>query len=573
MTSPAASIVRFSRTLFLLFLHLTIAVGLSAQNGDGAFWHLTPGSDPEALLAQMSEEEIVGQLFMVSWPGTQPSRKLLNWIEKRNIGGIKIFGWNARNLETMVSTISDMQTHAVEHRNGVPLLVATDQEGGWVRHVKGSTSITPGNMAIGASGLPYDAFQSAKIIGEELRTLGINMNFAPTVDVYVNPKADVIGPRSFSGNPVEVGTLGTAFFEGLRSVGVIATAKHFPGHGDASGDSHGMLPVIEGDFDLLWERDLVPYRIMIPEGLPAVMSGHLAFPGITETAVPASLSELFGHHVLREQLGFSGVTITDDLYMDGARIYGNAQGISFPELVLQALRAGNDMVLLSRTPELNGAIWRSVFSAYQNDRRFRKHVHRSVKRILRLKLEYLRPDDRVPLHPDPEAVRRELPNPNAEEFFTDQAARSVTVVRSRELPLSFSQDESVLLVGRDPSFLREGRSYFTNADTLQLRYSTAYRAAPEDSERFQRVGTKYDRIIYNLSSRSTLDILQSARALHGRVAVLSSLTPVYLQELPRIDTAVAVYGFGAASYRAGFAVLRGDFSADGRLPIYLSNEE
>lgn len=546
---------------------------LPGQVADTAFWRLDSPKQAEQLVSEMTAEEIVSQLFMVSWPDTEPSERLLQWIAERNIGGIKIFGWNAENLSTMVETISIMQDQAIHHRTGIPLLVATDQEGGWVRHVKGNTSTTPGNMAIGASGLPYDAFRSAKIIGEELRTLGINMNFAPTVDVYVNPNAEVIGPRSFSGNPVQVGTLGAAFFEGLREAGVIATAKHFPGHGNASGDSHGMLPSIEGGMEVLWNRDLVPYRIMIPEGLPAIMSGHLAFPDITESQVPASLSAFFGRTVLRERLGFDGVTITDDLYMQGAGIYGSRNDIAFPELVLRAIESGNDIIMLSRTPELNGSIWQTVLNAYRNDPQFRDVARESAVRVVRLKLEYLRSDDRVPLFPDPADVEERLPNPEASGFFQDQAARSVTVVRDRHIPIPPESDESILIVGRDPVFLREGKNAYRRADTLRLSNSTFYTASAGDRERFREVGSRYDRVIFNLASPSTLNILKDAPALHDRIVVLSSLTPIYLNELPDIRSAIAVYGWDSASYNAGYGVLRGDIPAHGTLPVELTVEE
>ncbi|MCK4517042.1 MAG: glycoside hydrolase family 3 protein, partial [Spirochaetaceae bacterium] len=245
----------------------------------------------------MPDEDIIGQTFMVGWVGQAPSPEVIEWIVERNLGGVKIFGWNGADLVALAGAIGTMQELAGNHRFSIPLLTATDQEGGWVRHIKGnddlSTTITPGNMAIGATDLPYDAYRSAYYIGLELRALGVNMNFAPTVDVYVNPDAHVIGPRAFSNDPVLTGLLGVAYFHGLEETRVISTAKHFPGHGNASGDSHGMLPVIEDSFDVLWERDLLPYRFLVSEGLPAVLSGHLSFPNVTGDGRPASLSPYF----------------------------------------------------------------------------------------------------------------------------------------------------------------------------------------------------------------------------------------------------------------------------------------
>jgi len=228
-----------------------------------------------------------------------------------------------------------MQTAALA-RNGIPLFTATDQEGGWVRHVRGNTAITPGNMAIGAGGLPQDAYLSGYHIGKELNALGINMNFAPTVDLYTNPEAMVIGPRAFSDDPVQAGILGAAFARGLSATGVLATAKHFPGHGNADGDSHGVLPVLNETLEELRELELVPFRMMIAEGVPAIMSAHLAFPSVEPSGAPASLSSRFQRDILRGELGFEGIIITDDLYMGGATVYQARTKQSFAELCLAA---------------------------------------------------------------------------------------------------------------------------------------------------------------------------------------------------------------------------------------------
>ncbi|MFP4483435.1 MAG: glycoside hydrolase family 3 protein [Spirochaetaceae bacterium] len=553
-------------TLFLFTLFAASAQPATPERGQ--FWgNEPPESLARALLEEMSDEEIVAQVFMVGWPGTAPSAELLRWIERRNIGGVKVFGWNTANLLELAETIGTLQRAATASSLGIPLFTATDQEGGWVRHVKGETSITPGNMAIGATGLPHDAFYTGFFIGREMRALGINMNFAPTVDVYVNPEAHVIGPRAFSNDPVESGILGTAYFKGLREAGVIATAKHYPGHGDAEGDSHGALPVIEDSFETIWNRDLVPYRFMIREGLPAVLSGHLSFPTITGDGRPASLSPYFKKGVLRERLNFEGIVITDDLYMGGAREYGAAHGMSFAEICLEALRAGSDMILLSRTPTVNDVIWQRVYREYRSDAEFRRQIRASVLRILRTKMEYLKGPNAVPLEPDPAQVRSLVPDSEGSGFFRDQASRSVTVVRDTALPLRLDGTERVLLVGKDIDFIRVGREEVPGAEVMAIEGGTFYRPVPEEVAEFRRRAGEYDHIIFCLSDPATREILAEAEDLAARVTVLSILTPVYLQELPWVQAAVAVYGWSADSYHAGFAAMRGEIRAEGRLPI------
>ncbi len=235
----------------------------------------------EAIVAEMSDSEALGQVLMFGYPDEKPDASILEWIEEKNLGNVKIFGRNANNLKVVSDTIGTYQKKALEGRFGIPLLVATDQEGGWVRHIRGESSQTAGNMALGAGGLPYDAYRTGLLLGKELAAVGVNMNFAPTIDVFVDPKADVIGPRAFMADPQMTGILGLAFVRGQEQAGIISTAKHFPGHGDTADDSHGTLPKVYADLETLRERDLIPYRTMIAGGLPVIMVGHLAFPTIT----------------------------------------------------------------------------------------------------------------------------------------------------------------------------------------------------------------------------------------------------------------------------------------------------
>ncbi len=529
------------------------------------FWSDLPdGELADALLREMTPEERVAQLFLVGWPAEGPSDELVDWIERRNIGGVKVFGWNGNNLSQLTSEISRLQRYAEGTNHSIPLFVATDQEGGWVRHVKGSTSLTAGNIALGASGRPEDSFLTGRLIGEELRRLGINMNFAPTVDVYLNPEAHVIGPRAFSSDPWQTAILATAYYRGLESQRVIATAKHFPGHGNAEGDSHGMLPVLSETFDELWERDLVPYRVLFREGMPAVLTGHLSFPSVTGDRRPASISPVLTEELLRERLGFAGLAITDDLYMGGALEYGARNGMDFAEITLAAIEAGNDIIMLSRTPSLHGSVFTTILNAYQERPDFRRRVDDSVRRILSAKLSYLKPPDRVDLYPRyPASQGSAEDNPG---FLLDQASRSVTLLRNGGLPLR-AEDGNILLAGNDWDFIREGRRFFPDADTLFVDQAHFYQADGEQTQRLLLRAANYDTVVFCLSSPATLQMARRLEFLGNRVVVVSSLTPVYLRELPWVDTALAVYGWGPESFRAGFAVLAGEIGAHGSLPL------
>jgi beta-N-acetylhexosaminidase len=496
----------------------------------------------------MSDEEALAQTFMLGWVGAEPSPLIMNWIRDRHIGGVKIFGWNTGDTQRLARTVGELQKASLEG-NGIPLLVATDQEGGWIRHVKGATSETPGNMAIGASGYPQDAYRAGYYIGRELSVLGINMNFAPTVDLFTNRSSSLIGPRAFGSDPAQAGILGAAFMRGQMAAGVIPTAKHYPGHGDTDLDSHGVLPQIEAPFEVLWERELVPYRILFREGLPAVMTGHLAFPQTKAAATPASLSPYFLKEVLREKMGYQGLVITDDLMMNGATTHAGSLSMA----AKQALLAGNDVVMLSKTPNLTEPVWTTLVRAMGEEREFRDRVRDAARRVLEAKFRYLRGTH----IPDLEKLDSELPNQEGAAFFLDLAVRSVTMLRGGAL--SNEEGGRLLLAGQYEDFFRAGKAAYPEA--VNYWYSEE-RGIPD----FLYFVRNSDTIIFCLSDKEDLRFLRNIQDLGKRVIVLSVLNPVYLESVPWVDGAIAVYSYAPESFTAAFSVLAGRIPAEGRLP-------
>jgi beta-N-acetylhexosaminidase len=493
---------------------------------------------------------------MLGWVGAEPSPLIVNWIRDRKIGGIKIFGWNTDDTRKLAETVGILQQAALETRLNIPLLVATDQEGGWIRHVKGTTSETPGNMAIGASGYPKDAYYAGYYIGRELAVLGINMNFAPTVDLYTNRDSSLIGTRAFGEDPVQAGILGAAFVKGQKAAGVIATAKHYPGHGDTDLDSHGVLPRINARFEALWDRELIPYRLLAREGIPAIMSGHLAFPNTQAGLTPASLSSWFLLDILRDRIHYQGLIITDDLLMNGA----TASAGSVSQAAKQALLAGNDIIMFSSTPSLNDRVWTSLAASMKEEPGFRIRVRDAARRVLEAKLTHLRGEGAVPYIPDLRKVETNLPDPEGTAFFLDLAARSVTIVSGGDiLPLRPEKAGKVLLAGNYIDFFTTGRAAFP--DAFSFWYSPGEIAELKDYAR------DADTIIFCLSGEEGLTILKSLESLGKRVIVFSVLSPVYLDGVSWVEGAIAVYSYAPESFAAGFSAILGRIPAQGKLPF------
>lgn len=547
----------------LLFILFSLSVVFTAGAED--FYSSGPANELAAkLVSAMSDEEALAQTFMLGWVGADPSPAIMDWIEKRHIGGVKIFGWNTEDTYRLANTVGVLQRAAQQSDKKIPLLVATDQEGGWVRHVKGLTSETPGNMAIGASGVPRDAYLAGYYIGRELAALGINMNFAPSVDLLTNQQSVLIGPRAFGDDPVAAGILGIAFARGQEKAGIISTAKHYPGHGDTELDSHGVLPEIPISFATLWSRELVPYRMLSKGGLPAIMTGHLAFPNTKGGREPASINYWFITTLLRETIGFRGLVITDDLLMNGV---ASATG-SLSRAAKQALEAGNDIIMMSKTPNLTDPVWTSLVEAMKREPQFRSRVREAAHRVLELKLDYLRRDSAPPLYPQVEEIKRRIPDPEGEAFFLDLAARSITLVSgANPAPLTQDRAGKVLLAAPFEDFFSVGQRAYPDAQRFKFPYSEA--SSQRDKQTFLAHAKDADTIIFCLANEYGSDLLQTIRYLNKRVIVISTLSPVYIQQVSWCTSSIAIYSYSQESFIAVFSALLGRIPLQGRLPFVM----
>lgn len=545
----------FSIFLSLLVFGSAVLLFVSSKAGAGDtpnFFDALPDSElADKIIAEMTDEELLAQILMFGWAGSDPSPLVISWVQERSLGSIKIFGWNTDSIEKVAEAITLLQKTASKGRFGIPLFVATDQEGGWIRHIKGQTTETPGNLAIGASGLPMDAWYSGFYISRELRALGINLNFAPAVDLYTDHESTIIGTRSFGEDPEAAGILGASFAAGSREAGVLTTAKHFPGHGDTGMDSHGRLPVINISEKTLMERELVPFQYLVDAGVPAIMSGHLSFPKILGNGEPATFSKYLLDDILRKKMGFTGLIITDDMMMNGATQYAG----SVSHAVRLAIEAGNDIIESSTTPVFTDALWEYTLERMGRVDSFRDRVEDAARRVLLAKLDYFKSPSSVPIYPEMDQIEKNIPDPEGQSFFLSQAARSVTLIRNGDFPYSQKEGSSLLIAGSFPEFLASGAKRFPGADTAGITDQLYSRAK------------KYDTLIFCLSNNENLRILKDLRYLDTRIIVISAMSPVLLTEVPWIKTALAVYSYSPWSFTAAFGALAGDFEPNGILPL------
>lgn len=528
-----------------------------------SFWDNVPDEQLASdLVNQMSDSELLSQTFMFGWAGAEPPELLYQWVE-RGLGSVKVFGWNTDDIHLVAKSISSLQTQAKNNRFQIPLFVATDQEGGWIRHVKGDTSITPGNMAIGAAGYPSDSWYSAYYISQEIKALGINMNFAPTVDLFTDHDSSIIGTRSFGENPDKTGILGAAFAAGSSAAGVIPTAKHFPGHGDTNVDSHGKLPIINIDFETFKTRELIPYVYLIQENVPAIMSGHLSFPQIETSGAPASLSKYFLTDLLRNQLGYKGLIITDDMMMVGATVYAGTMSNAFK----MALEAGNDIILSSTTARLNESLWTKNLDLMSSDDFFRERVKDAAYRVIKSKLEYFKSGNAAPLNPNPQTVDNFIPNKDGEKFFVEQACRSVTVEKAGSMPLKADSAGKVLLLGSLTSFFKEGKKRYPDASEFHFNYDTGPNETQWCIDNLPVASYGYDTVIICVSSENHVKIAEYFKNTNKKVIILNTMSPTLTESLQWADTILLGYSWRCDySMQAMLSALNGEYVPSGIKP-------
>ena len=531
----------FLCSLFILVFSINNVFSQTSLPDDIDFWSDYPSDVlAQALVDRMTDEELFSQVLMFGWAGAKPSSLLYSWID-RGLGSVKVFGWNTDDIYQVATSVSSLQKRANENgRFKIPLFVATDQEGGWIRHVKGDTAITPGNMAIGASGYPMDSWFSAFYISREIKSMGINMNFAPTIDLFSNHNSSIIGTRSFGDDPDKAGMLGIYYAEGSKAAGVIPTVKHFPGHGDTEVDSHGRLPVINIDKKTFLEREIVPYKYLIKSGVPALMSGHLSFPKIERSGAPASLSKYFITDLLRGELGYEGIVITDDMMMAGATDYAG----SLSNAVRLALEAGNDIILSSTTSRLNENMWTNNLALMKSNSEFKQKVKDAAYRVLKTKLGYFKTDKAAPLYPTIDDVKKNVPDKEGEKFFLEQACRSITVEKQGIVPLSNEDAGKVLLAGSLQSFFAAGKERYEGAQQYYFPYDAVNIGDTQSyANTLASMARNYDTIIVCVSNDKHARIAQGLRNSNKKVIIVSTMSPVYSEKLTWADSILLGYSW------------------------------
>ncbi len=527
----------------------------------------------DSIGTSMTLEQQIGQLFMVGFQGYEPPPEVIDLLQHWQVGGVIFFSRNIRDARQTLELTTRLQQLAREAGHPSPLLIATDQENGMVRRLGPDATLFPGNMALGATRSEQLTYEVAQATGRELMALGINMNLAPDADVNNNPANPVIGVRSFGEDPALVARLAAAAVRGYQSAGVVATLKHFPGHGDTATDSHQALPVIPYAMERLQSIELIPFKAGIAAGAESVMTAHLYLPELMPgEPLPATGSPAIVTDLLRQRLGFNGVVISDCLEMSAVtKTVGTAQG------AVLALQAGVDLILISHRADRQRAALELVRAAVREGKISAERISQSVERIIRLKQRKLSWETL------PDANALHIVGSEAHHQLRDRAyALSTTLLRNEDrlIPLRVTPQTRVLVLAPHKSALSraEDGSYPETylAECLQQRHNHVTsllfnpRRAVEETRRIVQAVHDADlTIVITMNAhrdeqqRGLLrQLLQTGKSVIG----VSVATPYDLVAINELHTALATYEYTRPALEAAVRVMFGEVPAQGQLP-------
>jgi beta-N-acetylhexosaminidase len=529
-------------------------------------------------MARMTLEEKVGQLFVQyaygSSADTKDARNVPLYgvetpaevVQKYHLGGVIYFNWtdSANDPHQIANLSNGLQRAALsqDSKVKVPLTIATDQEQGVVVRVNPPATQFPGNMALGAGRSVDDARSAARITGEELKAIGINTDFAPVSDVNVNPLNPVIGVRSFSSDPTLAADLASAQVKGYQDdAGISATAKHFPGHGDTDVDSHFGFPVITHTREQWEQIDAPPFKADIAAGIDMIMTAHINFPALDPAGDPATLSKPILTGVLRGELGFKGVIITDSLGMQGVRDkYGDA------EVAVRALLAGVDQLLMP--PDMDTA-YDAVVAAVKSGRISQQVLNDHVRRVLELKYE-----KGLVANPyvDTSAVDSVVGTPDHLAAADAITNRTATLVKNDDSALPMAVDGTKVMVTGYGVTTKQ-----TLADALTARGAQVTveetGSNPSNATINRAVAAAADQdsvVVTTMKAWSTPQqqkLVEHLLATGKEVIVVAVRDPYDIAYFDDAPTYVATYSYSPVAIEALARVLTGEVKPSGKLPV------
>jgi len=541
----------------------------------------------ERMLARMSLEQKIGQVMLIGLDpaetGARPAEMTLQvagLLAELHIGGLVLFERNV-GAPGELARLNAAAQAAVTDGGDPPLIISIDQEGGRVTRLRQARGYTewPSHMALGATGDPENARLMAAALGRELLAVGINMDLAPVLDVNSNPRNPVIGTRSFGSDPQRVAAFGVAFIAGLQDTGVMAVGKHFPGHGDTGTDSHVSLPVVAHDRSRLEAVEFLPFRAAIEAGIAGIMSAHVTFPAVDPApGLPATLSRKVMTGLLRDEMGYDGLLLTDSLEMGALA----RSGYPVPAAAVASLAAGADLLCISHGFTVHRQVHAALVQAIERGEIPMARLDAAVRRILKAKDQYGLLDGSGRVAQAGGQGPAGVGGHEAASLSRRVSEQAITVLRDRDrlLPLAGKGGDRPLLVVELAS-----RGDFVSgtlkpvvADHLVRVLQAEGLVLPEDigDENMGEVlrqarGKTVILAVANVARHPTeVDLVEALAEAQVPLVVITTAAPYDFAAMDRAGACIATYGSNPPVLEALAAVLLGEVEAEGRLPVQLS---
>jgi beta-N-acetylhexosaminidase len=469
----------------------------------------------------LSLEQKVGQMFIFGFSGTKINKNLKTHLKTLQPGAVIVFGRNIKNLTQVSELNTELQKLALGYSN-IPLFIAIDQEGGAVSRIKTSPGL-PSAYTIGNTNDPALSFQAGKVTGQILSLLGFNMNLAPVLDVTDAQLQSFISSRSFSESPHKVSSMGLAFAQGLEESRVFPVAKHFPGHGPISLDTHRTTPHRQVSYQTLLNTDLVPFSQYASSDISGgIMVAHISYPLIDASHLPATFSKHIITQVLTSEMKYKGLIMTDDIEMAGAAALAKIE-----DRAVAAVLAGNDLIMLAWSQDLQKRAFNAVIQAVKSGQIPMERIDESVNKILKFKSQYLSTENRTL------ASNRNLKNSlkkiQFSNIYSDIVSRFFKSLPGLEKSDKIFKDYHI--VSASKNFIDSFRRYIKNQNTTTSSSLSALK-----KEKSQSL------LVVHITNASQLkDLYSLSREQKKRTLVISSYAKTHFEDKSSFLDIVEVY--------------------------------
>lgn len=522
------------------------------------------------LVAKMDVQEKVGQLVIVSFETTEVDTKTEAWLRTNKIGNVIVYAKNIENAEQATSLTGQLQK-TIRNATQIPAFIGIDQEGGMVNRVREGVTIFPSPMAI-AAGRHENLYSLAWSMADELSGMGFNMNFAPVLDVNSNPDNPVIHLRAYGDDPQAAANFASIWIKGLQEGGMVSVAKHFPGHGDTSEDSHFALPKVNKTLDELKAMELIPFEAAIHSGVSAIMTSHILFPKIEKEKIPATLSKTIVTDLLKDELGYNGIVISDSLQMDAIQAhYGMA------EAAVKAIQAGVDMLILGDgkvlqpdSEDVQTPVIEALIEAVGQGTITAERLDDAVLSILRIKNDYGLFIDQGEQNHAPYDI-----DLNAHQVLVQETSdQSMTLIRDDVSALPLPTDSTLFVSFPCVYPLAFDKKSFGEvaADSLFGKAVNVHQDPTQSEiEDILQKASGYDTIVllvYNMAdSPNQLNLLTQLLETEKPIVVICAGSPYDLQYLEDAPTVLCTYGYTPSAVLSAISVLNGTLLPEGKLPV------